>query len=230
MEGPKMQDRTQKDLDIIRQCCVKAAVDLIGHFPDKVQVEGNDGIITTTCKIADKLYQWVIEPSTVKGKVNDIKGKLGEGKSWSQRVKDECHKLQERLNLKLTDFDSDPCPFGNWNNGGASKLLDTLRLQLKYGDGASAGKPRGKPTAPPRGKGKTPAGKGLEKLAFESGYIETGWRDKPIGEGTPKLSASQYGYAVSLYRKLGVDYDPVFLNSLEPEQASAHIDELKEKL
>jgi hypothetical protein len=91
-------ERTQKDLDIARMSAMKGAIELVAAFPDKVKAEGNDGLISTTCKVADKLYEWILKPSTVQGKVDDIRSKLnqpnsGNGNGNAEKVQ----KLKESI-------------------------------------------------------------------------------------------------------------------------------------
>lgn len=96
-----------------------------------------------------------------------------------------------------------------------------------------AGKPGSGAPDPPgasgngKGNGDRPNNnaKGLERLAAESGFEKRGAYSIP-GNDMP-ISGKQFGFAVTLYRKLGVDHDPEFLNSLTAKQASYHIDELK---
>lgn len=49
-----------KDIQIARMNALRTAAQLIAAFPDKIKAEGSDGVITTTLKVADKLYTWVM--------------------------------------------------------------------------------------------------------------------------------------------------------------------------
>lgn len=124
------------------------------------------------------------------------------------------------------------------NDGVITTALKTADIFLKWiqkGELQRVPQPAPQPPAPGpepgrrgnRGNGDRPNNnaKGLEELAFKSGFVRRGAYSIP-GNDMP-VSGKQYGYAVSLYRKLGVDHDPVWLNSLTAKQASFHIDELK---
>jgi len=57
-----MQRSPQERRDIARMSAMKDAVQLISAFKDTIKVDGSDGIITTTTKIADKLVNWILQP------------------------------------------------------------------------------------------------------------------------------------------------------------------------
>lgn len=219
-------ERTQRDIDIARMSALKSAAELLSSFPDLISTNDDiEAVSRTAVRVADFFLKWIEKPSTVKGKVQDIRGRLDdvdeEGTTWHDRVLDECHALQKKLGLKLTDWKSDPCPWGEWENGGAQELLRSLREKAKS-NGSDRSRGNGKP------KNRRGSSKGLEKLAEENGYEDTGWSWTP--PGTFPISRAQYGYAVSLYRRLGTDHDPDYLNGLTSEQASNHIDDLKSQI
>lgn len=210
--------RTLKDRDIARMSALKSAVELTAAFHDDVAASG-EAAAEVAIRAADKFYKWIFQPAQGNDRIDQDDD--DERTNWLELVMKECQQLQTKLGLKPTDFAKDACPWGDWENGGAAALLDTLRVKAKNG------KPNGKPNngnGSKSGRGKA----GLEALAEKSGYADNGWSSVPADK--LPISKAQYGYAVSLHKKLSIDYDPDVLNSLTSDQASSIIDELKAKV
>lgn len=210
-------ERTVKDRDIARMCALKAAVDITAAFADDVRAaEGNATEITL--KAAEKFYRWIFQPAQGDDRIGSQIDENGDERAnWQELVIKECHALQKKLGLKLTDFDTDPCPWGDWKNGGAAELLESLRQR---GNGNGDANPEGNGNRRPKG-----SSKGLEKLAWDSGFEDRWRRGEPAA-----ITVQQYGYAVSLHKKLGIDHDPEYLNGMTAQNASAMIDDLKAQL
>ena len=241
-----MQERTQKDLDIVRQSSLKAAVELITAFPDKIEAKGRDGIISTTTKVADQLVSWILNPVPVpeeqptdaghdsmavtqlKNHIHRMQDAIGEQRTdfsknfpltgqvwrqvdivglhkqlaeaqqeelpepdepvdWGQRVRNEIHKLQRKLEIPLTDW-TVPGPQGEWDGESETLLLEQLREQVK--------------------KSSSSRGNGNSEL---------------------KMSPRQYRYILDLHRRVGIEPDKPKLKQMTPVEASALIDELSEE-
>ena len=241
-----MQERTQKDLDIIRQSSLKAAVELITAFPDKIEAKGRDGIISTTTKVADQLVSWILNQTTapeeqptdtrhdsaaiveLKNHIHQIQDAAGEQRTdfsknfpltgqawrqvdiiglhrqliesqqeeppepdepvdWGQRVRDQIHKLQRKLEIPLTDW-TVPGPQGEWDGESETHLLEQLKTQVKKSSSS-------------RGN----------------------------GDSEPKMSPRQYRYILDLHKRIGLEPDKPKLKQMTPMEASALIDELTEE-
>jgi hypothetical protein len=223
--------RTIKDIDIAKEVALKAATELTIAFKDVVAEQGKNAS-DVVIAAAEKFYQWVIPPEELQDSAEDQNG------GYEEMVRKEIHRLQKKLGMPLTDFQHDACPWGDWSEGGAVHLLQTLREKVKQNGGNGRGRKglteshkknlrnnlQGGASGARRGNTHT---KGLEALADEYGYVHQGWN--PNSNILP-ISKTQYGYAVSLLKKLGTDPDPSFLNGLTCKEASRHIDNLKEQL
>lgn len=205
-------ERTLKDRDIARMSALKAGVELTVAYKDVVVEQGKNAS-DVAIAAAEKFYRWILQPAQGADRIGSQTDDNGDDRaSWNELVRKECHALQTKLGMRLTNWQKDPCPFGDWKNGGAEYLLESLREKAKKnGDG----KPNGKPRANGNGKG-------LEKLAWDSGFEDRWQRGQPA-----TITVIQYGYAVSLHKRLGIDYDPEYLNGMTARDASAMIDDLK---
>ena len=229
--------RTQKDFDIARSVALKAAVELTVGYPDILSEKQNPA--ETVLSAASKFYNCLI-PDQQEEEIQDPE----EITTWQERILDECHVLQKKLGLELTDWENDPCPWGEWDNGGAQELLQSLRekgngkgklnpntrsklkSQIENGKrGKSKGNGNGK-----NGNGNGRGKEGLEALADQSGYEDRSIYSASVPQGTFPISRAQFGYVVSLHRKLGTDHDPEFLNGMTSDEASVHIDALKSQI
>ena len=113
-------DRTQKDLDIIRQSSIKAAVELMVGFQNRIELDGTK-VVSMTLSVADQFYNWVTAAEAEE---------KPQGIDYLKLVKDECHKLQDQLGIAKTDWDS-PCPFAiSWEQGGVQELVQRLRTYI----------------------------------------------------------------------------------------------------
>lgn len=206
--------RTQKDFDIARSVALKAAVDLTIAFKDLVDKNATD----VALKAATRFYNWILAADQDYIHALDARDGATEPEpNWQQMVKKQIHNLQTKLGISKTDF-SVPGPSGPWDDQALNLLIQQLsERHTGNGNGSKAKGGNGSKSRP-----------GLEKLAGEQGYQDKGWSHTPVG--ALPISKAQFGYAVSLYRRLKVDHDPQFLNGLTSEQASEHIDELKAKL
>lgn len=136
-----MQERNQKDLDIIRQSSLKAAVELMAAFKDKVQDDGTK-VVTTTLAVADQFYEWVIKPSTVNGKVEGIKKELQQDTGYNdskpeiidgiKRISKKQYGYLISLHRKL-GREPDYNTLNLISAKDASELIESLKYQLKLG-------------------------------------------------------------------------------------------------
>jgi len=113
-------ERTQRDIDIIRQSSLKAAVELMTGFQTKIELDGTK-VVSMTINVAEQFSKWVMEAHV---------DEKPAGISYLKMVKDECHKLQEQIGIPKTDWDS-PCPFAlTWDDGGCQELVQKLREHI----------------------------------------------------------------------------------------------------
>lgn len=203
--------RCSKDHDIARMSSLKSAIELMGIYPDEFNQEDSKATTEIAIGIAEQFLSWIFKPGAASSDQPE------ERTNWHQLVMKECHQLQKKLGATLTDFDQDPCPWGDWHNGGAEELLDTLREKAK-----SNGKPRGK--RPPRNGG----GNGKPKGNGKGGkYNPRSIYEPGLGNGDYPISSKQFGYLCALHKEHDLEYDADELNALSSREASAMIDELQ---
>jgi len=192
--------RAVREHDIARMSAMKSAIELVAAFPDKIKAEGHDGLITTCCKVAEQIYEWVLTPPQGEEQEEE------ERANWHDLVLKECHELQKKLHLKATDWDKDPCPWGDWHEGGADELLKMLRERAK--NGSEAGSFTGD--------------------VEESGYRNPSTYEPGRSKNDYPLSSKQFGFLVGLHKKAGLEYSNAELNALSSRDASGMIDKLLE--
>jgi len=196
--------RTLKDRDIARMSALKSAVELTAAFHDDVAASGEAAAEVAT-RAAEKFYKWILQPAQGNDRIDQDDDDDEQG-NYNQMVQKDCHLLQEKLGLKPTDFAKDPCPWGDWMNGGAVHLLETLRTRVKNGSKAGS---------------------------FAGDMDKNGWKKNSVhgseyGNGDYPISKKQFGYLIGLHKRLGLDYDKEDLNALTSRDASAMIEKLQD--
>lgn len=205
------RERFQKDYDIIRQSSLKAAVELTVAF-HRLDATSEE-VADTAIQMAEKFNSWILEAE--QPAVNSELGKPVQ--DWHAKVIKECLVLQKKLNMDLTDFDNDPCPYGKWHDGGAEMLLDLLR-DMKNGN-----RDPKRPGYQHLQGAEQPHTRFREGERDEEGHErEDSWQ----GANFP-LTKKQYGFLVSLHKRNKLKYKNDDLNNLTQRQASELIDELK---
>jgi hypothetical protein len=206
-----MRERSQKDYDIIRQSSLKAAAELTVAF-HKLDATSEE-VADTAIQMAEKFVSWILEPDRP-----GVDPELGKPvRDWHAKIIKECHMLQKKLNMDITDFDTDPCPYGKWNEGGAEILLDLLRdMSNGNRDPNKSGYQHATGTDQPHTRFR-------EGERDENGHER---EDSWAGANFP-LSKKQYGFLVSLHKRNKLKYKNDDLNNLTQRQASELIDELK---
>jgi len=194
-EGIVKMERTLRDVDIIRQSSLKAAVEIMTGFQNKIEIDGTK-IVSMTLSVADQFTKWVMQSEEEEA----------QGIDYLKMVKDECHKLQAKLGIPETDWDSQ-CPFATaWEHGGVQLLVERLRQHIKN---QLTGK------------------KHVDAFEDLKGYDPFPQdRQQDGGNGNRHMTDKQRNYISGLLGRTG-QKKPATLSSYTSQQASALIETLK---
>lgn len=212
-------ERTRRDLDIIKQSSLKAAVDLTTAILPTL--DNQTEISDLTLQLADKFANWVFGDQ-VQNNVDEVREALNDldndhpdpaslkcyqdysfaENPHSQNCFHEIHILQDTLGMPRTDFFS-ICPtHASWDKA-AGQLVKLLRKQVHEA----------------LAYGKKPGGNG-----------GNGNRDRGNGNGNGgggPLTKKQYGFIIGLHKELGQEPDRAEIDQMTVGEASEYIEGLK---
>lgn len=217
-------ERTRRDLDIIRQSSLKAAVDLTTAILPTL--DNQTEISDLTLQLAEKFANWVFGDQ-VQNNVDEVREALNDldndhpdpaslkcyqdysfaENPHSQNCFHEIHILQDTLGMPRTDFFS-ICPtHASWDKA-AVQLVKLLRKQVHEA----------------LAYGKNPGSNGDNG---GNGSRDNNKSDGPSTAGQKPLTRKQYGFIMGLHKELGQEPDRAEIDQMTVGEASDYIESLK---
>lgn len=204
------RDRTQRDLDIIKQSSLKAAVDLaIGILPT---LETGDELSDLVLRIADKFNNYILDGrNEVERTVNEVRRELEEPEPESELERAQRHVEQLRDAERQSQRHS--------RQSGRETEGDDIHTQFEMVKRDLSRQPNSWRKMTDRELEGWDGGRWIQRGKLTWGASS--------GDLYP-ISAKQYGFMMGLCEENGLDPDPRFLNGLSTHGASLMLDCLQE--